>query len=354
MRNRFLIALMACAGTLLPAAALAQEAPAAPATQPGAAPASEPAPSAEPTADPNAPRADMRFRMAVGEAHKYRWHTQTRLDFQRTDKPEENVVRNTDLLFEVTVRMLETTDAGGKASLTFDRILLDEKVGDKPRNFDSSLPQAADEGNVVAPTFRPMVGKTLDLTFDANGRIIDVQGMEDLRDPENIGARGAATIIQLSPIRNRFEAIFGLGKLEQGVAVGTRWSSEERAAMSPTAELAYVRAPHMVSVEGDIVKLEVTIAARMEGVQIPEQGEWNLERYTNTSSAEWNQKLGVLERFVTDEASMFTFQVVRPDGKLIRTSYDNTAIINLERMPDNAAQPAPEAPAKSTLPESAS
>jgi len=118
---------------------------------------------------------DLSWRWTPGATDRFRL-VETMLQTVSADQPTE--LRWTRTL-EYT-QTVEPADRGVTVTRTFDAVAVEaEGHGDSPVRYDSNDPATSPDHPLVAP-FAQMLGRSLRVTLDADGRVTAVQGPDEL------------------------------------------------------------------------------------------------------------------------------------------------------------------------------
>lgn len=200
-------------------------------------------------------------------------------------------------------------DGGAEVLLTIDRVsaTTDGDLGE--HEWDSVTNPAGDPDNKIVRGLRRLFQAEIPLTFDRDGNITHMVGLDDMLDP-----RVLATVsqdVRSWNVRNRIGRIFSIAKSDNKASVGETWEHED---VLPPSNLGvfHIRTENkLVSHEDGLAKVEFTGEVHLDAeLPHPETGEFNKTGFELRSSDVeghyvWNTELGRLDNmvFTVDQVS---------------------------------------------------
>lgn len=263
---------------------------------------------------------DLRPKLERGEQHRFTMNlsSSSRIDYKAAEAEDirQSMSQEFTLLFRVTEA---DPEKGATAEFVFERIKVDMDSPLGKESFDSSRPAEKDGDSLLAPLFRPVVGTTLTVTFDAEGNITSVTGGEGLALAATLGGAGQGGAPSAK------ELIGGLFTVKKGngfASVGETWTNVDTIGGSPLGGFKMTTEHTLKSHSRNEAK--IAFRGRIDPDSEAAAGPVRIIEASHTGDYLWDTREGVLTSMEADQKVLM--EITTPGSEATTTSQMSTRV----------------------------
>lgn len=260
--------------------------------------AATPAPAQPEQAAPVAAAAapSLRLTAVAGDVLRYKWTEST---WQRTapiETPEGGQVREGSLEVHAAFAVKEVKEAGVTLELTFERIRVSAKVGDRDVAYDSAnpgpKPPPMDGQEMERPfesSIKPLIGHPVTVTLDATGRIAEISNVGALLDMTAPTARFGLLLMSIESLSAKFGSAFTAWQPEPPALT---WQSQQMVPYVPGILFDVAFAHEAKTLDGGITEITATGTPTLKVPNPRRLGTREIKSSSLTYTQRWNSTLG--------------------------------------------------------------
>lgn len=238
---------------------------------------------------------DLRLKLDPAEVLKYQLQAESSDQIGAEGRPGQQRTSKQDLTFTLTG--ISSGPEGTSATLTFDAINIVAATPKGSSGFNSADPVENDATNDLARTLRPIIGKPLTLTIDADGKITKVEGGEGLI-PATPMSEMANQFITPSGVQQLIGGVWWMCAPASGVAVGGTWTCEDTSDMAQMGK--YARTSLFTLKNATDAEATIEFTGNLDREVSGKQNPFTLQESSYSGGLVWDRAAGAASKLTRD------------------------------------------------------
>ncbi len=251
------------------------------------------------------PTADLRPRLTEGQSDRFDFFQEGHLTLTMPDVPGAGAEQTVTQEMRIALTIDERTEEGAKGTITFERLAITLSGGGMDSAFDSDKPESADRDNPLAPMLRPMVGKSIGVTFDEAGNVTALTGLRDVMPGGGLGG-ALGDLLDEQGLKGGVTQITSTGQGAAVRRVGETWTSTDSIDLPEGGgKLEMITTHHLKSVRGE--KATVTLESDLRTRDKKSGAKGGLDVRTSTLEGRyvWDTERGMMDSLEFDRVIEF-------------------------------------------------
>ena len=250
----------------------------------------------EPAAVASAQAPSLRLTAVAGDVLRYKWTEST---WQRTapiETPEGGQVREGSLEVHAAFAVKEVQAGGITLELTFERIRVSAKVGERDVAYDSAnpgpKPPPMDGQEMERPfesSIKPLIGHPVTVKLDSSGRVAEISNVGALLDMTAPTARFGLLLMSIESLSAKFGSAFTAWQPEPPALT---WQSQQMVPYVPGILFDVAFSHEAKTVEGGITEVTATGTPTLKVPNPRRLGTREIKSSSLTYTQRWNNTLG--------------------------------------------------------------
>ncbi|CAN5848757.1 hypothetical protein BH11PLA1_BH11PLA1_14790 [soil metagenome] len=209
---------------------------------------------------------DLRPKFVKGQTLKYQMEVNSKSKVTPPGGKKEDAADSSMLqAIGLTMQVVEVKEGVATVKLVYDSFKVKVKTKDAELEYDSQIKpdprkkrDGLDDQDLFGPIFQQMVGTTMMLTVDRDGKITSVTGGENLNLLGGIPGAGGVDPKALGAL---FGPINTAGTAGGRRNVGDKWTSTDSMSVGPLGQFTMVTTNHLVNARAGMAEVQVVGAA---------------------------------------------------------------------------------------------